>query len=106
MLHTRRQRTQLGNGENGVDIPYEKVYTVENGHHDIRHTLTTYVGIRLDPRLTFWVQIRYAASKAAKVTSLLSELMANIGGATQSKQTLFCFTAVRSGQTHWGSIVD
>ena len=56
-------------------------------------TLTTrkvinYIGVRLDPRLTFWAQIRYAATKAVKVTSLFSGLMANIGGPTQSRSRL------------------
>ena len=33
----RGQKTQTGNGENGADIPYEKVYTVGNRHHDMRN---------------------------------------------------------------------
>ena len=34
--------------------------------------MVNYMGIRLDPRLTFWGQIRLVATNAAKVTSLLS----------------------------------
>ena len=48
-------------------------------------TLTTrkvvnYLGVRLDPKLTFWAQIQHATTKAARAFS--------------------CFTAVRSGQRH------
>ena len=46
------------------------------------------LGIRLDRKLTFWVQIRYATTKAVKVTSLFSGLMANIGGPIQSRRRL------------------
>ena len=38
-----------------------------------------YLGVRLNPRLTFWVQIQHEAGKAAKINSELSRLMANIG---------------------------
>ena len=56
-------------------------------------TLTTrkvisYLGIRLDLRLTFWAQIRHAATKATKITSLLSGLMANIGDSIKSRNRL------------------
>ena len=33
----RRQITQTDNGENGVDISYNEVYTIGNRHHDMRH---------------------------------------------------------------------
>ena len=69
----RAKRTQTRNGENEV------VYTAGNQHHDIWHH------IRLDPKLTFWIQIRHAV---AKLTSLLSGLMANIDDPTQSKRRL------------------
>ncbi|OFC59617.1 hypothetical protein BBW68_15035 [Candidatus Erwinia dacicola] len=53
-----------------------------------------YLGIRLDPRLTFWVQIQHAAGKAAKITSQLSRLMANIGGPSQEKRKLLMSTTI------------
>ena len=46
------------------------------------------LSIRLDPGLMFWAQIRCVVSKAAKVTSLLSGLMTNIGGPIQSRRRL------------------
>lgn len=51
-----------------------------------------YLGLRLDCRLTYWAQIQHAATKAAKVTGMLSRLMANIGGPTQSKRKLIMAT--------------
>ena len=56
-------------------------------------TLTTpkvvnYLGIRLNPRLTFWAKIQHAATKAAKVTSLHSGLMANISSPMQNRRRL------------------
>nr|AMS38369.1 hypothetical protein [Bactrocera tryoni] len=53
-----------------------------------------YLGVRLDPRLTFWVQIQHAAGKAAKITSQLSRLMANIGGPSQEKRKLLMSTTI------------
>ena len=47
-----------------------------------------YLGIRPDPRLTFWVQIRHTATNVAKIISLLSRLMANIGDHTQIRRRL------------------
>lgn len=51
-----------------------------------------YLGVRLDPRLTFSAQIQYAAEKAGRVTASLSRLMANIGGPKQSKRNLLAAT--------------
>ena len=34
--------------------------------------VVNYLGIRLDPSLTFWAHIRYVTTKLAKVTALLS----------------------------------
>lgn len=52
----------------------------------------TYLGLRLDPRLTFRAQLEYAASKAAQTTAFLSRLMANIGGPNYSKRKLMMAT--------------
>ena len=48
----------------------------------------TYAVCVLISYMTFWVQIQYAATKVAKVTLLLSGLMANIGGPAQSTRRL------------------
>lgn len=48
----------------------------------------TYLGIRLDPKLTYSAQIHYAATKAAQTTAQLSRLMANIGGPLPSRRKL------------------
>lgn len=59
----------------------------------IRTTRTlNYLGVRLDPRMTFWAQIHYAAKKASKASASLSRLMANIGGPTASKRKLLMST--------------
>ena len=47
-----------------------------------------YLGITLDPKLTYWAQIQQAATKAAKATSALSRLMANVGGPTAERRRL------------------
>ena len=51
-----------------------------------------YLGLRLDSRLNFTAQIQNSAEKAAKVTTYLSRLMANIGGPTESKRRLLMST--------------
>lgn len=51
-------------------------------------TSTKYLGIRLDPKLTYSKQIEYATTKAAKVTSQLGRLMANVGGPLASRRKL------------------
>ncbi|GBP00747.1 Putative 115 kDa protein in type-1 retrotransposable element R1DM [Eumeta japonica] len=51
-------------------------------------TSVNYLGMRLDPKLTFARQIEYATQKAAKITTQLSRLMANVGGPLQSKRKL------------------
>ena len=47
-----------------------------------------YLGIRLDPRLTFLYQIQYSANKAQKIVGQLSKLMANIGGQLPARPRL------------------
>ena len=47
-----------------------------------------YLGVRLDAKLSYWDQIKYAAGKAANVTMKLSRLMANVGGPTARKRRL------------------
>lgn len=47
-----------------------------------------YLGVRIDTKLTFWQQIKFASERAAKTTLLLSRLMANVGGPTESKRRL------------------
>lgn len=47
-----------------------------------------YLGIRLDPRLTFSYQIQYSANKAQKIVGQLSRLMANIGGPLPARRRL------------------
>ena len=42
--------------------------------------VVNYLGIRLDAKQTFYTQIQQAATKTAKVTFLLSRLMAKVGG--------------------------
>lgn len=51
-----------------------------------------YLGIRLDPKLTFNNQIQFSANKAAKITGKLSRLMANIGGPLPRKRKLLMET--------------
>ncbi|XP_037960146.1 uncharacterized protein LOC119689451 [Teleopsis dalmanni] len=48
--------------------------------------------MRLDGKLTFWVQIKYAVEKAAKATAALSKLMANTGGPVAKKRKLLMTT--------------
>lgn len=47
-----------------------------------------YLGVRLDTKLSYWEQIRTASEKAAKITTMLSRLMANVGGPSASKRRL------------------
>lgn len=47
-----------------------------------------YLGIRLDPKLTYSNQTQHATTKAAKTTAQLSRLMANVGGPLQNKRRL------------------
>lgn len=47
-----------------------------------------YLGVRLDSKLTYSVQINYAATKAAQIITQLSKLMANIGGPLPKKRKL------------------
>ena len=47
-----------------------------------------YLGVRLDTKLSFREQIRYAVEKAGRTTTALSRLMANVGGPTADKRKL------------------
>ena len=48
-----------------------------------------YLGVRLDSKLSYWKQIKYAADEyAAHITSKLSRLMVNVGGPFASKRRL------------------
>lgn len=56
-------------------------------------TITTkkvvkYLGVKLDTKLTFWEHIKGTSEKAAKITSALSRLMANVGGPMASRRRL------------------
>lgn len=64
-----------------------------------------YLGIRLDTKMTFSNQIKYAADKAARTVSQLSRLMANIGGPRQIKRKLLMETSnniLLYGSEIWG----
>lgn len=68
-------------------------------------TVVKYLGVRIDSRLSFWAQIQYAATKAAKVTGMLAKLMANVGGPRQSKRKLLMATTnsiLLYGSEIWG----
>ena len=86
----RRQRTQTRNGENEVIllmgnwIPLDMDITICDTNLTMRK-LVNYFGIRLVPRPTFWTQIWHAATKAAKVTTLFSRLLGNLGSPKQSR---------------------
>lgn len=54
----------------------------------ITQTSVRYLGIRLDPKLTFGAHIKYVTEKASKITAALSKLMANINGPRQCKRRL------------------
>lgn len=63
-----------------------------------------YLGIRLDSKLTFSNQIKYATTKAAQTTAKLSRLMANVGGPLQSKRKLLmeaCNSILLYGSEIW-----
>lgn len=67
-----------------------------------------YLGIRLDPKMTFSNQIQHAATKSAKITAQLSRLMANIGGPTQNKRRLLMETSTSIllyGCEVWGDAI-
>ena len=50
--------------------------------------MVNYLDIRLNPRRAFWAQIQHSTTKVANFNSLLSRLMANIGGPIQSRRGL------------------
>jgi hypothetical protein len=52
-----------------------------------------YLGVVLDNKLTYWDHISAACDRAAKVTSNLGRLMANVGGPRQGKRRLLMTTA-------------
>lgn len=54
--------------------------------------VVNYLGIRLDNKLSYWAQIKYAAIKAAQATASLSRLMANVGGPVHCKRKLLMST--------------
>ena len=67
-----------------------------------------YLGLRLDPRLNFTSQLEASTAKAAKISSNLSRLMANIGGPTESKRRLLMSTTqsiLLYGAEIWGDAV-
>ena len=47
-----------------------------------------YLGVRLDSKLSYWEENKYAADKLAHITTKLSRLMANVEGPTASKRRL------------------
>ena len=46
------------------------------------------LGVRLDPKLTYWAHTEHTAAKASQTTASLSRLMENIGGSLASKRKL------------------
>ena len=78
----RRQKTQTCNVENGVHTTYEPLEITSVTTPKTRKVVP-YQGFRLDPKLTFWIQIRPTPTKAGKVTALL-----NIGGPIQSMMVI------------------
>ena len=54
----------------------------------LKKKVVKYLGVRLDSKLSYWEQIKYAADKTGHVTIKLSRLMANGGGPTSSKRQL------------------
>lgn len=112
-------RTRAWLEDHGLELAGEKteVIMMTRGHIPLEVsmqvgelTLVTrralkYLGVRLDCRLTYWAQIQHAAAKAAKVTGMLSRLMANIGGPTQCKRRLIMATTnsiLLYGSEIWG----
>jgi len=47
-----------------------------------------YLGVRLDTKLSFREQIKFATDKATKTTTALSRLMANVGGPSAEKRKI------------------
>lgn len=54
----------------------------------VTQKVVKYLSIQLDCRLTFWAQLRHAATKSAKAMGILSRLMANASEPTQRKRKL------------------
>lgn len=68
-----------------------------------------YLGVRLDPKLTYMNQIRHATTKAAKITGQLSRLMANVGGPLPSKRKLLmesCTSILLYGSEIWADTLE
>lgn len=68
-----------------------------------------YLGLRLDNRLNFTSQLESSTTKAAKISSYLSRLMANIGGPTECKRRLLMSTTesiLLYGAEIWGDAVS
>ena len=51
-------------------------------------TSIKYLGVRLNSKLTYSEQIKYATARAAIITTKLSRLMANIGGPVPNRRKL------------------
>lgn len=99
-------RTQAWLDKHGLSLATEKteIIFLTNKHMplevDIRAcntSLTTkravkYLGLKLDCRLNFWAQIQHAATRASRIVGMLSKLMANVRGPTQSKRKLLMTT--------------
>ena len=74
------------------------------GNEPIRtKSCVRYLGIRLDPRLTFMYQIPYSASKTQKIVKQLSNLMANIGGPLPARRRLVMEVANNIMETKFGA---
>ena len=91
-------RTQLWLEEHGLEHAKNKTEVILMTMAHIPHEMsmqigdvslvTRYLGIRLNCRLNYWAQIHHATAKAPKLSGMLSRLMANIGGPTQTKRKL------------------
>ncbi|KRG07865.1 uncharacterized protein Dmoj_GI25882, partial [Drosophila mojavensis] len=71
----------------GKQIPTEIEMRVSGNLIRTQRTVN-YLGVRLDSKLTFWEQLKYATRKTATATGSLSRLMANVDGPTAGKRRL------------------
>lgn len=58
-----------------------------DGYNISQHSLK-YLGVMMDAGLNYRTHIEKACEKAAKVTSALTRIMANIGGTSHSRRVL------------------
>lgn len=96
LLLTRRQ------------IPIEIDFRIDDVGLRSQKTIN-YLGVRLDPKLTYWNQIQYSTSKAAKITSQLCRLMANVGGPSPCKRKLLmeaCNSILLYGSEIWAQTLN